>query len=553
MPETPCPPAATGYTGKILTGSFSPQLVERTRTLINGFKTLDALPNPTIPYVAAWQETRGEIWYEFASHHFHRLFQTDPAHLPAVFRQAVIDRKIYKDNAEDPAIQVVMEDQSGITDHRHEIRKESSKSGMTEAVYQVRLPSGSAIWLKDQAFLEPFPEDDITLSVGTLTLVTKEMAAEEALRKAEAALSRSEKRFRSLFTQSNDAIFLLDAEGRILNANPKAAELTGIPVADLCGTPACHLIPPEEQPRIFDCGKEIQAGEAIRLETLILKETASPVDVDISARSVAADAPMIQAVIRDIRHRRQLDAERIKVGKFEMLRTLSGGLVHDVTNLLSVIMGNLSLAELTPGLPESATEILSRIETATSHLRTITRKMLVLAESGVGIRIPGNLTACLREALQDPPALSGIVIEKKIPADLPKVMMDRKALADAFCAIFENSMEAMGESGTLFVTAETASVGETEPELLFFITKGEYIRIRFQDTGCGMEPATLSRIFDPYFSTKERDSRKGTGLGLSLVYAVIKQHDGHVHAKSTVANGTEIIIHLPIYRGTPSP
>jgi PAS domain S-box-containing protein len=540
----------TSYAGRILGHTCSPELEKRLLALLTASPMLVSMDLPVFHYVAAWKDDKTDIWYEFADPRFCKLFSARPDTLAKAFRTAVLEQKVYPEKDQDDGARVQKLEAEDLAQDRRVLRNRNIAEGASEAIYKVRLPEGSCIWLKDQARLETFPQDGITLSTGVLTPVSNEMVMEEALRRAEKALSHSEKQFRDLFAQSNDAILLLDARGRILKANRKAEELTGLDQEDLTGRQACDLFPEAEHRRIQDARVQIASGREARIETFLNKDEGT-LEVDINARQViTTDNALIQAVIRDISIKKRLEAERSKREKFDMLKTLAGGLVHDVNNLLSAITGNLSLAAFENNLPPGIVTILNRIETATSQLKNITRKMLVLADADTGVRVPGQIRACLQQALDMvgplPPAIRLLM---DIPVILPSLPMDRKALTEAFAAILENSLDAMPKGGILTIQAHGVSARDSDPsENLCLLTPGDYLCIHFMDTGSGIEEKNLSRIFDPYFSTKQRGTRKGTGLGLSLAYAVIKQHGGHILAQPTdeTRPGASILIYLPL-------
>ncbi len=134
-------------------------------------------------YIAAW-ETNGErIWYEFAGRDFINLFGCEGNEIAEVFRKSVIDRRIYKDLNFELGVQEEVKSHDEISDSWEELREEGVKAGTIEAVYKIEIGKGKKIWLKDQANIEVFEEDEIFLSFGYLTIVSKEMEAEDKLKK----------------------------------------------------------------------------------------------------------------------------------------------------------------------------------------------------------------------------------------------------------------------------------------------------------------------------------------------------------------------------------
>jgi len=184
------------YCGQILTGSYSAMLKQLTAERIKAFRSFDQIGTPVIPYIAAWREHQKTIWYEFISRHFLRMMDCEPSRVARTFRHSVLEQRIYKHQ---PAKQRIIENIIGPEDlagSRTDYRRDVKRKGITEAVYKFRIKNGDVIWLKDQAIIETYVEDQIYLSLGCLTIVTKEMEADEARKQMETALRKSEERFR---------------------------------------------------------------------------------------------------------------------------------------------------------------------------------------------------------------------------------------------------------------------------------------------------------------------------------------------------------------------
>jgi len=184
------------YCGQILTGSYSARLKQHIAERIKAFWSFDQIGTPVIPYIAAWREHQKTIWYEFISRYFLRMMDCEPSQVAGTFRHSVLEQRIYKHQ---PTKQRVIENIIGPEDlagSRTDYRREVKRKGITEAVYKCAIKNGDVIWLKDQAIIETYAEDQIYLSPGCLTIVTKEMEADEARKQMETALRKSEERFR---------------------------------------------------------------------------------------------------------------------------------------------------------------------------------------------------------------------------------------------------------------------------------------------------------------------------------------------------------------------
>ena len=179
------------YYGKILTGRFSQPLKERVAQCISSNRAFEDTGNPAICYIAAWHEKDRIIWYEFAGRGLAELLGCESSQAAEVFRKSVVERRIYKYQAEDPGIKKEVIRQRELTSFRKELREEVKKTGIIEAVYKLALSDGRTFWLKDQAEIERYPEDQASISLGCLTVVTKEMEAAEERERLVAALQEA--------------------------------------------------------------------------------------------------------------------------------------------------------------------------------------------------------------------------------------------------------------------------------------------------------------------------------------------------------------------------
>jgi diguanylate cyclase (GGDEF)-like protein len=200
MPILPLP---SGYYGRILNGSFSLQLKRRITEYLQCFQAFDDLGTPAIPYIAAWQEKNNAIWYEFVGRQLVGLLGCDHSAASGLFRKSIVERHFYTKTgaAEDPQEMILKGHE--VQEHKFELREEVKKSGILEAVYKISVAGGQQHWLKDQARLEPFETDQVYISIGNLTIITKEMEAEEHLKQVQDALRKSEQNYKTLSIHDN--------------------------------------------------------------------------------------------------------------------------------------------------------------------------------------------------------------------------------------------------------------------------------------------------------------------------------------------------------------
>lgn len=171
-----------GYIGLILDGPYSASTKKHVAKVLSQFIALDQVGCPAIPYVSAWHLNEQKIWYEFVGRQLYELMGCGPADTALSFSKNIIDRSVYRNPVISPNISKIVLSKTQIRQHRLILRSEIQKAGGNEAVYKVALPEGGCIWLKDQARVEIFNQDNICISKGVLTDITKEMKAEEQLK-----------------------------------------------------------------------------------------------------------------------------------------------------------------------------------------------------------------------------------------------------------------------------------------------------------------------------------------------------------------------------------
>lgn len=172
-----------GPGSKILAGGFSPRLCHRLTACVAAMATLETISSPIIPYVAAWREHEKVIWYEYVGAKFLALLGCNREEVDEVFRQSIVDRRLYRYADRESKVEEEIVTRAELRGDQAGLREEVKKAGAVEFVYQLALPKGKKIWLKDQANIEVFIEDQICLSIGCLTEVTKEMEQKDLLEK----------------------------------------------------------------------------------------------------------------------------------------------------------------------------------------------------------------------------------------------------------------------------------------------------------------------------------------------------------------------------------
>ncbi len=264
----------------------------------------------------------------------------------------------------------------------------------------------------------------------------------------------------------------------------------------------------------------------------------------ISARKVTAkerEEEYIEGIIRDITDQRRLDEELQRIEHLESIGTLAGGIAHDFNNLLMAIQGNISLARNEKDLSKLNLR-LEQAEASTEEATTLTRQLLTFARGGVPLKISVEVAPFIREAVIF--ALRGSDVEAvfDFEENLKSIEADREQITQVIHNITLNSVQAMTGGGRITVSCNNIEIGEDSDTHL---GEGEYVRISIKDTGKGIPPDDLKKIFNPYFTTKQ----DGSGLGLSTSYSIISRHSGAIRVYSEEGRGTECVIHLPAIHG----
>ncbi|TAK08118.1 MAG: PAS domain S-box protein, partial [Candidatus Manganitrophaceae bacterium] len=227
----------------------------------------------------------------------------------------------------------------------------------------------------------------------------------------------------------------------------------------------------------------------------------------------------VALVFRDVTQQQKMEEDLLRTSKLEAVGLLAGGIAHDFNNLLTAILGNLSLVKMSVNLNDPLYRRLGDAEIASLRARDLAQQLLTFAKGGGPIKKTVSMEALLKESIQFVLRGSNVGVEFFISHDLWPVEIDEGQISQVLHNLVINAQQAMPQGGVIEVHAENYPAGEREPLAL---PPGRYVRISIRDFGIGIPKEHLSKIFDPYFTTKQ----KGSGLGLSTSYSIIKKHDG---------------------------
>ncbi|MFH1217749.1 MAG: PAS domain S-box protein [Pseudomonadota bacterium] len=376
----------------------------------------------------------------------------------------------------------------------------------------------------------------------TEELTMKNRALEEEVVErlnVEKQLRISEKKFRTLFDSTHDAIMIYDMQGALIEVNKVACERLGYTRQELLSMAPGEFVAPHYAGLITERMEKLREVDEAIFETAHLARNGEVVPVELSIKKIDYDGKQaLLGVARDISERKKREAEALRTQKLESLGVLAGGIAHDFNNLLTVILGNISLARLSSPPDSVIFKSLGDTEKAALRAKSLTQQLLTFSKGGA----PVKETAAIHDIIQDSAdfALRGSksVCHYHLSETLWCINADRGQLGQVFQNLVINASQAMPEGGGIHISASNV---ELQNEEIPPLVGGRYLRISVRDEGPGIPVKDFEKIFDPYFSTKQ----SGSGLGLAVVYSVIRNHDGLIALHSPTGKGATFEIYLP--------
>ena len=375
---------------------------------------------------------------------------------------------------------------------------------------------------------------------GTAQDITERKLAEEKIR-------QSEEFIRSILDTVDEAFIVIDREYRILTANKAYCGQVGVGDEKIIGQHCYEISHKSSRPcyeegeecatrRVFETGKP---HSAIHLhkdthDNLLYVETKAFPIKDESGTVIS-----VIETINNITEKHLLEEERLKTQKLESIGTLAGGIAHDFNNLLQGVFGYISLAKMTANDRDKSTVALEQAEKALHLSVNLTTQLLTFSKGGKPVKKLVDLRPIIKNSAKFTLSGSRSDLSLNIPEDLWQAEADGGQLGQVIQNIVLNADQSMPVGGTIRVTSTNMAKGNAS--LPPGLSQGNHVMIAIQDSGVGIPEQYLSKIFDPYFTTKE----KGSGLGLATSYSIIKNHDGIIDVKTKPGVGSTFTIYLP--------
>ncbi len=397
----------------------------------------------------------------------------------------------------------------------------------------------------------PLPEPRIAEAM--IKAFAARTAAELERKRAEEALARSEQKYRELADSLPQTVFETDRNGRLTFINKNGSKLLGFTHRDLKrGVQVTRAFVRADRARLMHIIGRIKEGLDSNSSCTVQRLDGETFPATIHAVPVMHEGSVagMRAILVDITHRKDLEAQLLQSQKMEAIGSLAGGVAHDFNNLLMGISGYTHLAlanaEANPDIRSDLEQIIQLADRAAG----LTRQLLVFSRQQKLDPVPLNLNQLIHRSLNLLKPLIGEDVRVEFDSDpsLGRVRGDPGQLQQVIFNLAVNSRDAMPDGGAIRIETSNCHVEGFQREDDGEAGKTQAaVRLSISDTGSGMDRATQQRIFEPFFTTKSVG--RGTGLGLSAVYGIVEQHRGNVRVESSPGEGTRFDILLP---GEPS-
>lgn len=380
---------------------------------------------------------------------------------------------------------------------------------------------------------------------NTVVLVVCENITEQ--KQAEEALAAEKELLAVTLRSIGDGVITTDTSGNIVLVNKVAEKITGWSQKNAVNKPlddVFHIINEKTRERCDNPVKKVlETGEIVNLcnnTVLIANDGTEKIIADSGAPIYDKDSKIIGVVLvfRDVSEERKIEEELQKAQRLESIGFLAGGIAHDFNNILTAIMGNISLAKSDLSPEGEIFEILTEAEKASIQAKNLTHQLLTFSKGGAPVKKTTSIAKIVNSSVDFTLSGSNVRCDFLCPHDLFSVEVDEGQISQVIQNLIINAKQAMPRGGAIRVEIENVFVKD---KAALPLQQGKYVKISCSDKGIGISAQYLPKIFDPYFTTKQ----KGSGLGLAIAYSIIKRHDGCIKVESELDHGTTFIIYLP--------
>jgi len=378
---------------------------------------------------------------------------------------------------------------------------------------------------------------------GTLTDITEQKKAEKALRE-------SEERYRLFFDQGLAGHFISTPEGKILTCNAAFLKIFGFnSMEEALNTPAAELYTKSEDREAYL--KNLREKKKLERNELEMRRRDGSVIHTIADVAAAFDdegrMTRITGHILDVTDQKKLEEQLRQAQKMESIGTLAGGIAHDFNNILAIINGYTALLKKEGGDPDKRMHWFDAINKAVERGAAVVRQLLTFAHKDAVEFKPVNINKLIQDfmSLVRETFPESIEFQLSLQENIPLIIGDSGQLQQALLNMCLNAKDAMKSRGTISISTKTTT-GYSLRTKFPDASADVYVVLEVRDSGVGMSKETLSRMFEPFYTTKAFG--EGTGLGLAVVYGIAKLHQAFIDAASVVGKGTTLFTYFPAAR-----
>src|SRR6267378_668925 len=377
------------------------------------------------------------------------------------------------------------------------------------------------------------PLDPARLNVR-LSVAERRIRALIERNQARAELQETVRKMTDILERTSDGFFAVNEDWKFTFVNPRAEKLLERRREDLIGKDFWMEFP-EFTRDAFEENYRRAISEQVAVE-FEASDTSGKAWFELLAYPSGGG---VSVFLRDVTDRKRVEEERLTTSKLESLGTLAGGIAHDLNNILTVISGNIGLAQIeAPGDAASLLSYLAKAGQAAQHAAHLSSQLLTFSKGGAPLKRITSISELLGQAAEFSLYGSNLRADTDIPAELWKAEIDPGQIEQVINALMINAREAMPHGGTVRVSARNVELGEKHGA---FLPAGRYVKIAITDRGGGIDEELATKIFDPYFTTKPT----GSGLGLSIGYSIVKKHGGMLHLENFSPEGSTFTFYLP--------
>lgn len=374
----------------------------------------------------------------------------------------------------------------------------------------------------------------------------------DQLLKQQQELDRSHQRNLMILETASEGIFGIDKEANITFVNPAALQMIGYEEGEVLGKNSCAIMHHPKNGAAKELRSEcpacrsIRTGQALEINQYYYRregQTSFPVSFSTAPIIENGEIKGAVVVFRDITRRQQLERELYKADKTEAFQVLAGGVAHDFNNLLTVIRGNIDLALMTAGADSELNEYLVASKGSVISAGNLASKFLATAQIAFPVMSRIDIKETVSQVIDSFPTHQRIDCDITVPSDAWPLEADAVQFLQLLENIISNSLEAMSDGGKITIQVENCPEGAKK---YVSLNKGRYLHISIQDQGRGIPEEQAKKIFDPYYSTKDRGSKKGMGLGLTICNAIMQKHHGAIEIIPGTEQGTTVHLYFPV-------